>query len=180
MDYMSREQLRTLFSLGSVRNANYVLRKLSPYLSSFRDGYQSIYYLSKQGREYVGATKICKKTLTAQHTITRNQFYLHAGRPANWWNEQKVSDGKVTLVPDALFAKDGRYYFLEVDLTQTMAENRKKLKAYAELRDRGLLTKNLGTFPGLIWVTTSEHRRKQLVEASQTFNAEVYTDGDIR
>lgn len=62
-DYLTRDQLRFYFGLKSVRNTNRVLNDLTHFISSIRDGYQSIYYLNKNGREYVCSEKIRKKVV---------------------------------------------------------------------------------------------------------------------
>ena len=114
-DFMSRDQLNQYFTLGTVRNTNYVLRNLSEHLMSIREGYQSIYYLSKIGRDYVDCEKIRKKGNHIQHFIMRNQFWLFIKCPRDWKNEVKISNGKDLVVADAIFTRNGFYHFLEVD-----------------------------------------------------------------
>lgn len=63
LDFLTRDQLNTYFNLGKVCNTNRVLRNISEYLMSIRLGYQSIYYLSKIGRDYVDCDKIRKKEI---------------------------------------------------------------------------------------------------------------------
>ena len=60
-DFMTRDQINKYFKLGKVRNTNRVLKNLSSYLVSYREGNQSVYYLSKIGREYVECTKVRKR-----------------------------------------------------------------------------------------------------------------------
>lgn len=163
-DFLTRDQLRYYFGLGQKRNANRVLRDLSDYLMNIRDGQQSIYYLSKLGREYVGCDKIRKKSSNVQHYIMRNEFYFYNSCPSDWKNEIKVSDGSSTVIVDAIYTKIHTTHFLEVDNLQSMAENRLKIKRYEELLSNGLLAEKLGHFPTLVWLTTTELRRIQLKE----------------
>lgn len=180
-DFLTRDQLNRYFRLGSIRNTNKALNRLSNYLLSIREGYQSIYYLSKEGRAYVGCEKIRKKGGHVQHTVMRNEFWLFYGCPYDWKSEIKVSDGKATVIVDAMFSKSLQHHFLEIDHTQTMVENRTKISRYKELRDNGLITQKLGHFPTLVWLTTTELRRKQLQEACKSFpGIKVYTFNEIK
>lgn len=146
-----------------------------------RDAYQSIYYLGKEGRIYVDSKKIVKKNGNIDHAIMRNQFWLFYGSPHDWKNEVKVSDGRTTVIVDAMFTKSLRYHFLEVDNKQTMRENRLKIARYKELHDNGLLTQKLQHFPTIVWLTTTELRRKQLLEACKELPlAKVYTIAEIK
>lgn len=162
---MTRDQLRFYFGLKSIRNANRVLKKLENYLSSVRDGYQSIYYLNSNGREYVGCDKVRKKGGRVQHSIMRNEFYFYNNCLSDWENEIKVSDGSTTVIVDAMYSKIGITHFLEVDHLQSMKENRAKIERYKDLYENKALEKQLGHFPTLVWLTTTELRRIQLKEA---------------
>lgn len=180
-DFLTKDQLSRYFRLGKTRNTNRVLSDLSPYLVKIRDGYQSIYYLSKDGKDYVGCEKIRKKSSHVQHTIMRNEVWMFYGFPPDWKSEVKVTDGKTTLVTDAMFMKHLQYHFLEVDNTQTMKENRNKIARYKELKDNGLIAQKLGHFPTLVWITTTELRRKQLEEACKPMSSfKVYTLTDLK
>ena len=177
-DFLTRDQLNSYFKLGTVRNTNYVLRNLSEYLKTIRDGYQSIYYLSREGREYVDCEKVRKKGGHVQHIVMRNEIWLHFKCPKDWKNEVKISDEKTSVVADAVFTRNGFYHFLEVDNLQSMKENRAKINRYKELLDS--LVKQFGYFPTLVWLTTTEHRRKQLESACNGLNFKVFTINDIQ
>lgn len=178
---MTRDQLQAYFKCGSIRNTNRILKNLAPYLLTIREGYQSIYYLNSDGRAYVDCEKVRKKASNVKHTVMRNDFWIYNGCPPDWRNEVKVSDGKVIAVVDAMFSKSLQTHFLEVDHAQTMRENRVKIERFKELHERGLIEKTLGHFPVITWLTTTENRRKQLVEASKQLpRVKVYTMEDIR
>lgn len=180
-DFLTRDQLRYYFGLKSVRNANRVLNDLSDYLSVIRDGYQSIYYLNKAGREYVGCDKVRKKTSNVQHTVMRNELYLFYQYPDDWQNEIKVSDGENTVVVDAMFTQIHTTHFVEIDNTQPMAENRVKVENYKALHANGALEQQLGHFPTLVWLTTTELRRMQLKEICEGLPVvKVFTFDEIR
>ncbi|MFF2752793.1 replication-relaxation family protein [Psychrobacillus sp. NPDC058041] len=177
-DFMTRDQLNQYFKLGTVRNVNYVLQNLSEHLMNIRDGYQTIYYLSKVGRDYVDCDKVRKKGNHVQHTVMRNQFWLFYKCPKDWKNEIKMSDGKATIIVDAMFTRNGFQHFLEVDNLQTMKENRAKIIRYKNLLES--LVKQYGYYPTLVWVTKTEHRRKQLEKACEGLKTKIYTIDDIK
>lgn len=180
-DFLTRDQLCNYFKLGSIRNTNKILNRLSSYLNSFRDGYQSIYYLSKEGRLYVDCEKVRKKGGNIQHTIMRNEFWLFYGCPHDWRSEIKVSDQKTNVIVDAMFTKSLRYHFLEVDHLQPMKENRTKIKRYKDLYINGSLARTLQHFPTIVWLTTTELRRKQLLEECKELpSVKVYTFNEIK
>lgn len=105
-DYLNRDQLTRIHRLGSVRNANRVLKDLSLYLSSFReDSNSTVYFLNKEGREYVGSEKIKRKTKFVNHYLMRNDFYIYIGYPHEWENELKISDGTYTVISDSYYKK---------------------------------------------------------------------------
>jgi hypothetical protein len=180
-DFLTRDQIGQLHSLGSVRNINKIMKNLENYVTAARDGFQSVYYLSKQGREYVNCNKIRKYSPRVQHTVIRNQMYFHEERPVDWRQEVKVSVAGITVIADALYrTKDRKYKFLEVDLTQSMAKNRAKVQRYRALYENGALEKKFGEFPVLVWVTTTEYRKKQLESLCQLLPHCVYTLNDIQ
>ncbi|MGE6487740.1 replication-relaxation family protein [Paenisporosarcina sp. NPDC076898] len=180
-DFLTRDQLNRYFKFGTVRNTNKILERLSPYLLRIRDGYQSVYYLSKDGREYVGCEKIRKKGGHVQHAIMRNEYWLFVACPPDWKNEVKVSDGRATVIVDAMFMKQLQYHFLEVDNSQQMKENRIKIARYKELAQNGLIAQKLGHFPTVVWLTTTELRRKQLQEVCGGLpNVKVYTINELK
>lgn len=180
-DFMSRDQLNKYFKLGTIRNTNRVMSELSGYVMTIREGYQTIYYLSRHGKEYVDCDKVRKKGGHVQHILMRNDLWLHYNCPADWKNEIKVSDGSATVVVDSMFTNSVQYHFLEVDHTQKMKENRNKIARYIELERNGLLKEKLGHFPTIVWFTTTELRRKQLIEACRELPiTRVLTVADIQ
>lgn len=181
-DFMTRDQLNGYFKFETIRHTNRILQGLSEYLSTIREGYQTIYYLNKKGKEYVECEKIRKKGGHVNHIVMRNSMWLFQDSPKEWKNELKVSDGNVTIVADAMFTDNWeRKNFLEVDSTQTMKENRNKIDRYKQLYQNGLVEEKLGHFPTLIWLTTSEYRRNELKDACEGIPAVmVFTIDDIR
>lgn len=178
-DFLTRDQINKKFNLGKVRNTNRVLFNLSEYLMTVREGHQTIYYLSKFGREYVDCDKIRKKGNHVQHTIMRNQFWLYYGCPKDWQNEMKVILEKKYIVVDAMFTRNNFHHFLEVDNLQTMKENREKIKRYKQMIQNFRV--QFGYFPTVVWLTTTVLRKKQLIEACKDLpSVKVYTLDEIK
>lgn len=145
------------------------------HLHSFREGHDTVYYLNKLGREYVDAKKQLRKNQFVNHTLMRNEMYIYTGKPSYWRSEIKVGDHKEKIVCDVLY-KDGTVMkILEVDLTQKMSVNRSKIESYKGMHSR------VKDFPIVVWLTCTEHRRKQLKKACSEAGlpAEVYTLEDI-
>ncbi|RDY70339.1 hypothetical protein DXT76_13825, partial [Halobacillus trueperi] len=59
LDFLTRGQLQLLHDLKSDRNAQHVLKQMSPFLNTFKDG-QNIYYLNNKGRARVECEKVRK------------------------------------------------------------------------------------------------------------------------
>jgi hypothetical protein len=107
----------------------------------------------------------------------RNEFWLFYKCPRDWKNEVKISNGNHSVVADAVFTRNGFYHFLEVDNVQSMKENRTKITRYKILSES--LVKQYGYHPTLVWLTTTEHRRKQLEKESNGLKTKIYTLSDI-
>jgi Replication-relaxation len=180
LDYLDRSQLQRLHNLGGVRNANKVLRSLAPWVHSYREGYDTIYYLNALGRDAVGSQKVLKKTQFVNHVIMRNEFYIYAGRPTDWKAEVKIKDGQLTVICDAMFKGRNKYHFLEVDCTQKMVQNKVKAQSYHEMYLRKNIEKKLSHFPPLIWLTTSHVRKKQLEKLCEGMPCHVYLLTEIQ
>jgi hypothetical protein len=164
-----------------VRNTNRVLGELSAYLSSFREEDRpTVYFLNKEGREYVGTNKVRRKNKFVNHYLIRNDFYIYMGFPHDWENERELSDGTYKVICDSRFVKNGKFHMLEVDSTQKMSVNRKKVEQYKGLMKAGIIAMHLGYFPKLVWITTTELRRKQLIESCKGLPYSVYTIDDIK
>lgn len=178
-DFLTRDQLNRYFNLGKVRNTNRVLFNLSDYLMTIKEGHHTVYYLSKLGRDYVDCDRIRKKGNHVQHTIMRNDMWLHFGCPRDWQNEMKVVLEKNNIIVDAMFTKNNFQHFLEVDNLQTMKENREKIKRYKQMIQN--FYPQFGYYPTIVWLTTTELRRKQLSESCKSLpGAKVYTMTDIK
>ncbi|MET3088743.1 replication-relaxation family protein [Priestia megaterium] len=175
LDFLNRTQIQTLHDLGSDRNARKVMQNLDEYVHYFRDG-EKIYYLSKEGRERVDCNKVRKKTIQARHYIMRNYLYIAYGCPDTWENEVLLEiEGHVKVVCDAIFEKGGSDHIIEIDHTQKMSVNKLKINKYRQLFNSGAYKIK----PKLIWMTTTDYRRKQLLKFCESLNVEVFTITDF-
>jgi hypothetical protein len=181
LDFLNRDQISTIHRLGKKQNTNRVLRELSPYLSSFRENESpNVYFLNKEGREYVNSQKERKKNKFVNHVIMRNDFYIYSGFPNDWKNEIKFSDDNFTIVCDALYKTNGKYNILEVDSLQKMKANRAKIAQYKGLFANRTIHEHFGYFPKLVWLTISDFRKKQLIELCKGLPYAIYTINDIK
>lgn len=184
-DYLTIKQFRQLIDLGGERNAYRVIKQLEPYLSVFKDEGTNVYYLNKNGREYVNSKRKRTKLTTAQHYLIRNNLFIRLGKPYTWQNEVLLgyeTENKkhdINVVADAHFTKHSipfpKDHIVEIDNTQKMKKNAIKIDKYRRLTERGVFKVR----PKLIWVTTSPYRQKALKELCDGMEAEVYLYSDL-
>jgi hypothetical protein len=181
LDYLTRSQIQRIHNLKSDRNAQRVLKQMEEYLSVMRNG-ENVYYLNAKGRALVNCDKVRKSTGNVQHYIMRNYIYIAVGCPTSWRNEIRViSEGatkkdRVICVPDALYKLGDQFVIIEVDNTQTMKKNQAKIEKYRILKQRlafGMIA------PKFVWITTTEHRRKELLKLSEGLQMQVFTLADF-
>lgn len=127
----------------------------------------------------MNSDKVRRKNPFVNHTIMRNYFYIFAEYPTEWHSEMSITDGITTIVPDTWFKVKGMYHFLEVDSLQKMKENRSKVKNYLALLEAGHLKEHFGYFPPLIWLTTTDLRKKQLKQLCKGLPCAVYLINEI-
>ncbi|WP_201028926.1 replication-relaxation family protein [Saccharococcus caldoxylosilyticus] len=160
---LSRSQIQYMFDLGSKRNANRVIQSIREYLN-YKALKEHVYYLNKRGAEMIGGQVTVTGNSPLQHIVMRNDIYIFYHYPHDWKAEAKTrwkEDGKeCSIVSDARFTYHGQMYFLEVDILQKMAENKRKVEKYAYLF-RFIQRQQIGE-PVLLWYTVSEVKKKQL------------------
>jgi hypothetical protein len=181
LDYLSRSHIQRLHDLKGDRNARRVLADMKEWLSSFRgETAESIYYLSKAGRDRVGATIARQKIGQANHYLMRADAFIKYGSPADWRNEIKITvPDVVRVIPDAMFTQGGRKHFVEIDHLQAMSKNAEKIQKYRKLKETGALQDKYLQFPRLLWVTMTEGRRKQLTDLSKGLDVTIHLWADL-
>ncbi|ADU95270.1 replication-relaxation family protein [Geobacillus sp. Y412MC52] len=160
---LSRSQIQHMFDLGSKRNANRILQGLREYTHTKRIG-EDVYYLNKAGAEMVGGEVTVRRNSPLEHIVMRNDIYIFYHYPHDWKAEAKTrwkEGGKeYSVVSDARFTYQGKMCFLEVDITQKMVENKRKIERYAYLF-RFIQRQQLGE-PVLLFYTVSQMKKRQI------------------
>lgn len=168
MKFATREQLQQLHNLGTDRNALKILNQMKEYLTIRTHDGRNVYYLNNSGRDLIGAETEIKWSLTVDHHLLRNDMYLYFNCPQDWRIEQKIKfkykNGltfkETSLIPDATFTLHNTFHFLEVDRTQSMSENKKKIKQYELLSPA--IEEQFKHKPVLVFYTTTENRKAML------------------
>ncbi|MED4299729.1 replication-relaxation family protein [Geobacillus stearothermophilus] len=160
---LSRSQIQHMFELGTKRNANRILQGLREYTHTKRIG-EDVYYLNKAGAEMVGGEVTVRRNSPLEHIVMRNDIYIFYHYPRDWKPEAKTrwkEGGKeYSIVSDARFTYHNQMYFLEVDITQKMVENKRKIERYAYLF-RFIQRQQLGE-PVLLFYTVSAVKKRQI------------------
>jgi hypothetical protein len=114
-------------------------------------------------------------------------MYLYYNKPSDWMVENTITiyaTGLMTtdkyIRPDAHFKKDSKYHFLEIDRTQNMAENKKKIDLYTELSVA--IQNQFGYQPIIIFYTLTPIRRQHLKELcnDKKLKCEVYSKENLQ
>lgn len=177
LGFLTTGQIQRLHNLGGRRNTIRILNEMTAYLSTFRLD-ETVYYLSAAGRREIGSQRVRRRSLAIYHTLMRNEVYIHE-RPPFWCPEQAIKWHGNEIVPDAFYKKD-HFVFLEIDNTQPMAMNQRKIGKYRELRDSGLFQQKFGEFPVIRFVTTTEFRKKKLRGLLDGLKSDVLVYGELR
>ncbi|WP_144518468.1 replication-relaxation family protein [Bacillus thuringiensis] len=172
LEFASRRQLQAIHCLGSIRNANRILKDLRQYCHVTSHNREYVYYLNKKGMALLGIqAKERKKKHQLEHILLRNEAWMWLDFP-DWKTEQVITlryQGKEkTIVPDAFFIKDNVHHFVEVDRLQHMKVNEKKLQLYGNITN--IYKKQKGTIPVIIFFTLSDYRQCRLEEYAMKYN----------
>ncbi|OUB17880.1 hypothetical protein CN980_09685 [Bacillus cereus] len=177
LEFASRRQLQAIHCLGSIRNANRVLKNLRQYCHVTSHNREYVYYLNKKGMALLGIqAKERKKKHQLEHILLRNEAWMWLDFP-DWKTEQVVTlryqGEEKTIVPDAFFIKDNVPHFVEIDRLQHMKENEKKIQYYAYLTK--IYQKQQNKVPILLFFTISDCREKKLESEAIKYGVYVQT-----
>jgi Replication-relaxation len=189
--FLTRTHLQKMHNLKSNRNTSRVMKDLEEFTIMkrhyLRNG-EAVYYLNQKGRELTGIEKEWRWSENIEHHLMKNDLYLFFDQPKKWKLEEKVTfrvgSGlqfkEYVLIPDITFVKDEKYHFIEVDYTQSMKENKKKINLYKELTL--LMKKQFRYKPIVVFYTTTEHRKKMLKKWCEEKQLEyiILTKEDLR
>lgn len=152
-----------------------MITQLAPYLNEAFYNREKVVYLNKKGRDLIGSTREITKSAQLEHHLLRNEVYLYYGCPPDWKTEHTLEienkparrvdyvvkgltpATKIKAVCDAYFKRNAVSYVIEVDNTRDMADNKRKVKLYAEI---------LRSMPGhtLVYFTKTTERKSKLTE----------------
>lgn len=177
------------------RNACRIISKqLRPFIHETYFYKEKVMYLNKKGREFIASDKeeikISNQTV---HSLLRNEVYIHYQCPQDWQREHmlhahfkapsdldiiingKAPVTKKAIICDAVFKRNGYMYCIEVDNTQDMRINKKKIETYKEI-----LPGYKDQTPIVVFFTRTETRKRKLEEWLKGLRYEVYTFEEIR
>ncbi|MGX5627124.1 replication-relaxation family protein [Bacillus cereus] len=180
LKFATRRHLMAVHDMGGIRNANRILKDLSPYLNNAVYQKEYVYYLNKKGRELFDDTEKIVPNSRLAHSLMRNEAWLYLFCPDDWQIEtpirDKVDDKKKTIIPDVKFRdEEGILNAVEIDRTQMMNVNAEKMSRYREF---SLYYKNKhnGKIPLIHFFTMTEYRQKKLEQLAAKYDvyAKVY------
>ncbi|MGM9987172.1 MAG: hypothetical protein ACI35O_08085 [Bacillaceae bacterium] len=166
------KHLQMKHNLKSYRNACRVIKQLSPYVNETFFNKEKVIYLNKNGRNLIGSDKEVKSTAALEHSLLRNEVYLHLNSPIDWKTEYPIESNNTPtwmqasgikvaqskkLISDAVYSRNGVHHFVEIDNTRHMIDNHHKLKTYAEIIPKLSYGKNYSL---QIYTTTPDRKRK--------------------
>ncbi|MHA4176858.1 replication-relaxation family protein [Bacillus cereus] len=185
LKFATRRHLMAIHDMGGIRNANRILKDLSPYVNSTVYKKEHVYYLNKQGRVLFDDTEKVVPTIRLAHSLMRNEAWLYLFCPEDWQIEApiryKVDDKKRTIIPDVKYRdSDGILNAVEIDRTQMMNVNSEKMNKYGEFT---VYYKNKynGKVPILHFFTLTPFRQKTLEQfaVQQGVYAKVYVIPEV-
>ncbi|MBE5107831.1 replication-relaxation family protein [Bacillus thuringiensis] len=163
LDFATRRQLQAIHCLGSIRNANRVLKDMRPYCHITKMAREHVYYLNKKGRDLLGITKEVKKSSQLQHILMRNESWMWLGFP-EWKTERSIdfsiNGQRYQIIPDATYFEDNVPHFVEIDRMQHMKANEHKIQLYGHITD--IYKRQNAIVPVIIFFTLSDYRQLKL------------------
>lgn len=172
LTYATSEQINSLANLGSNRNARRILYEMEcdKLIDSVRRE-SKVYFLANKGSDLIGKENPRLKRSQIDHAVLRNELRAILNFPQDWRNEVPIKiNEKIIVVADAVFTRNNRIYFVEIDNRANMQTNNTKIKKYADI------IRNLNKPATLVWYTLIESRKIKLRESCEKHgvNCEIY------
>jgi hypothetical protein len=145
---------------------------------------ENVYYLNQNGCELIGQKEERRWVQSVEHYLMRNDLFIYYEQPTPFDIEPEITirEGMTQKIikPDATFIKESRYHFLEVDRTQKMLENKKKIDHYTQLFP--LIQSKYNQTPLLVFYTHSPIRKEKIIRWCKQSNlpVEVLSRDDLR
>lgn len=173
LQFATRRHLMSVHDMGGIRNANRIMKDLFSYTSKVTHNKEYVYYLNQSGHKLFGEGKVVHHSRVA-HAILRNEAWLHLFCPDDWQIETEIryikDDKKKKIVPDVKFRDEDRIlHAVEIDRTQKMVVNDKKLKCYEELT-KIYKQKYKGKVPVIHFFTITKYREKKLEQLAAKYD----------
>src|SRR5690625_856923 len=165
LTYATSDQINGIERLGSDRNARRILYEMEKdrLIDSVRHGCK-VYFNTRKGSDLIGRSNPRLKRSEVEHSLLRNDAYALLGYPRNWRKEVPIKkNGELFVRADAVYSKDGRIYFVEIDNRATMQTNIAKIKRYSTVFT------SLRADATLVWYTLVNARKKRLAETCDKF-----------
>lgn len=189
------KHLQDIHDLKSYRNAcKIITQQLRPYIHERYFHREKVMYLNKKGKELIASekdeVKVNDQTI---HSLLRNEVYIYFQCPIDWQNEYALQSeskaknnlpffssnlpisNKKRIVCDAAFKRNGYLHIIEVDNTQDMRVNKRKIETYREV-----LPAYKEQVPFLYFFTKTEARKRKLEEWLKGIRYKVMTFDEIR
>lgn len=174
LKFATRRHLMAIHDMGGIRNANRILKDLSPYVNKVVHQKEHVYYLNKNGRELFDDTEKIVPNSRLAHSLMRNEAWLYLFCPDDWRIEEpiryKINDKKQTIIPDVKFkGEEGILNAVEIDRTQMMNVNSEKMSRYKEFTYY-YKNKYNGKVPVIHFFTLTEYRQKKLEQLAAKYD----------
>ncbi|SNX67826.1 protein involved in plasmid replication-relaxation [Bacillus oleivorans] len=190
LGFVSTSQIQTIHRLGKRPNTLRILKEMEAYLYKkpfYERNGEHVYYLNSLGRDVIGSTKERKWSAEViEHYLMRNDFFIHLGCPSDFEIEKELvlnlkaglSYREEIIRCDALYKRSGALHFLEVDRTQSMSENRKKIEKYVKASE---IIKGQNKEPVIVFYTANKFRKVSIerILNNTQLKFEVYAREDI-
>uniref|UniRef100_UPI00402AA8D5 replication-relaxation family protein n=1 Tax=Bacillus sp. DX2.2 TaxID=3073452 RepID=UPI00402AA8D5 len=177
LEFASRRQLQAIHSLGSIRNANRILKDLRQYCHVTSHNREYVYYLNKKGLALLGLNPAeRKKKHHLEYILLRNEAWMWLDFP-EWKVEQIIQfrhqGEEKTIIPDAYYVKDRIPNFVEIDRLQHMKTNEQKIQYYGLIAR--IYKEQQHITPNVLFFTISDYREKKLESYGMKYNVYVRT-----
>lgn len=119
--------------IGGIRNENRIMNDLSTYIRKVMHNKEYVYYLNQSGHKLFSEGKVVHH-IRISHDIVCNETWLYLFYLDDLQVETEIkyikNNKKKKIIPDVKFRDDNILHAVEIDRTQIMLVNDKKLKCY--------------------------------------------------
>ncbi|PEF21353.1 replication-relaxation family protein [Bacillus pseudomycoides] len=173
LQFATRRHLMRVHDMGGIRNANRIMKDLTPFVSRVTYYKEYVYYLNKEGHALLGEGKVVSRN-GIEHALLRDEAWLHLYCPDDWQIETEIcyrkNGEKKKIIPDVKYSdEEGILHAVEVDRSQKMKINKGKLKKYEEFTQIYKQKYN-GKVPIIHFFTVTKYREKKLEQLAAKYD----------